>query len=430
VIVHHTPPPTAAHVTRARGHLPGLITHIVVVIQENRSIDNLFNGFCATPTQCANTLPYDPYDGHQILAPVDLTSNGPSHSHEKFVSEFDGGAMDGFAGLPDSYVPSGETPGYRQMFTVDGVLNDYILAPNMGPSFPAHLYGIAGHAGGYDLVNPVLAHEDIADNPGGDPTYCGSNGVVESVSLATAYPGVPVMTSVCRDHPTIFDRLPASYTWKYYAHWKNDGTSLWAPTKAIAHLVNSPNFVNNPGQIVTDINSGVLPNLAFVSPLPENSDHPGDMTDNLAGQRWVASIVNAIGGSSYWTNTVIILYWDDWGGWFDHVVPTFAYDPFLPASQLNPNEYGFRLSYGVISAYARTGTVAHGLNGQPCSASDSLAFIEQTWNLTPLGTEDVLNTGCTAGMLNFASAPHQFQEIILPGGNAKHRTAPRRATGD
>ena len=132
-----------------------------MIIQENRSIDNLFNGFCVTTSQCANTLPYDPYQpSSPPLKPLDLPAGGPSHSHEMFVSEYDGGKMDGFAGLPDSYTPLADTVAYQQMFTADGILNDNIHAPNMGPSFPAHLYGISGQAGGYDSGNA----EDIADN--------------------------------------------------------------------------------------------------------------------------------------------------------------------------------------------------------------------------------------------------------------------------
>jgi phospholipase C len=345
MIAYHAPP---AHVAHARKPLPVQAQHIVVVIQENRSIDNLFNGFCVTTSQCAQTLNYDEYQpSDPPLQALDLTHAGPSHTHEMFVSEYDNGHMDGFVGLPDSYVPAQYTVAYRQMFTADGVLNDNIRAPNMGPSFPAHLYGIAGHAGGYDPGN-----EDIADNPGGNPTYCGSGGTTEAVNLASNYPGVTSTVSVCEDHQTIFDLLPASDTWKYYADWKDKSgdSQLWAPTQAIQHLYNSPHFDQTPSDILTDIANGALPTLAFVTPTPATSDHPGDMTNNFAGQQWVASIVNAIGESSYWNNTVIILYWDDWGGWYDHVKPIFAFDPFQNETNFrNPNEYGFRLSYGVVT---------------------------------------------------------------------------------
>ena len=224
----------------------------------------------------------------------------------------------------------------------------------------------------------MLEMKDIADNPGNSaPTYCGSGTMTESLSLHTTYPGQTMSTPLCRDHQTIFDTAVAQgFTWRYYAAWGKKHKNLWAPTQAIQHLYNSPYFVPNPSAILTDISNGTLANIAFVTPISSNSDHPKDMTSNTASQQWVASIVNAIGESPYWNNTVIIIYWDDFGGWFDHVPPVFATDPFLPSGQ-NPNEYGFRLPYGVVSAYANAGTVSH---AGPCSASDSLNFIEgNTW---------------------------------------------------
>lgn len=414
MLAYHVPPAAPAHVSRIRHRASGAISHVVVVIQENRTIDNLFNGFCAGTNQCANTVTTDTYT-NLPLKPLDLDAlYGPGHSHEAFETDFANGTLKGFKGKQLSYVPSSElTSGYWKIFTVDGVLNDNIFAPNQGPSFPAHEYGIAGQAGGYDAGN-----EDIADNPGNSaPTYCGSGTMTESVSLQTTYPGQTMSTPLCRDHQTIFDTAVAQgYTWRYYAAWGKKHKNLWAPTQAIQHLYNSPYFVPNPSAILTDIANGTLANVAFVTPISSNSDHPKDMTNNTASQQWVASIVNAIGESPYWNNTVIIVYWDDFGGWFDHVPPVFAPDPFLASGQ-NPNEYGFRLPYGVVSAYANTGTVSH---AGPCSASDSLNFIEGTFGLAPLGTEDVYNTGCTASMLNLSAAPHSFVPIVV-SGSARRR---------
>jgi phospholipase C len=432
-------PPPPGHYARHARPANATITHVVVIIQENRTIDNLFHMFCVSATQCANAATNDQYlPGDPALTAVDLDyAFDPSHKHTQFVTDYAGGLMNGFptpapSGNPlnttVAYVPASETPAYRFMFTYDGILNDNVFAANQGPSFPAHQYGIAGHAGGYDTINVSPQHLDIAENPqeDGPDTTCEGNGSgfggpVNAVNLAQAYPGLPeIPSNSCRDHKTIFDLLPASLTWKYYS--QGDQTPLWEPTQGIKHLFgsanfDSPNYHDGIIDVVKDIKSGNLANVVFVTPPKKFSDHPKDMQNNTDGGDWVGNIVNAIGGSQYWTNTVVIVYWDDFGGFFDHVKQPFAADPFLIGSGTNPNEYGFRLPYGVVSAYARVNFVAHGVFTSPaplyCSTSDSLSFIEHTFGLGSLGTEDVLNTGCTASMIDLTKPAHIFQQVPL-----------------
>ena len=258
MLAYQVPPSVAAHAARPFRHrASSVISHVVVVIQENRTIDNLFNGFCAATNQCANTVTTDTYT-HHSLQPLDLDAPyGAGHSHEAFETDYANGAMTGFKGKQLAYVPASElTSGYWTIFSVDGVISDNVFAPNQGPSFPAHQYGIAGQAGGYDPGN-----EDIADNPGNKaPTYCGSGTVVESVSMQTAYPGQTMTTPLCRDHQTTFDNAVAKgFTWRYYAAGgKKANHNLWAPTQAIQHLYNSPYYVPDPSAILTDIGNGLL----------------------------------------------------------------------------------------------------------------------------------------------------------------------------
>jgi phospholipase C len=422
MVVHPSLPVPIPYVTRHQIRTTtSPFTHIFVIIQENRTVDNMFNGFCAAASQCANTVTVDPYASPTAtpLATTGIESPlNPVHAHTMFVSEYHGGLMDGFPANTIAYVPQYETQEYRQMFTVDGVLNDNVFAANQGPSFPAHQYGIAGQAGGYDPSG-----EDIAENPK-TPSGNYTCGVVppkpiptaEAVSLATAFPGyLEEGVPTCEDHNTIFDLLTArGFTWSYY----NAGNPLWMPTQNIMHLFRSTNFKDS-ANLITDIQSGVMPNVVFVTPADNASDHPGKMTGNAeGGGEWVAQIANAIGESTStslnWNNTLIIVYWDDFGGWFDHVKPLFARDPFLPLLEQNPNEYGLRVPYGILSAYATTGRVAHGQpSGAPCSTSDSLAYIEVDFGLGvgALGTEDQYNTGCTAGMINPAVPPHPYHVI-------------------
>lgn len=426
-MVHYSPPVVVPHIARHRIRtIASPFTHIFVVIQENRTIDNLFNGFCASTTQCVNSVTTDPYASPtpMPLATVSIADpRNPSHMHTQFFTDYAHGAMSGFPNNTIALVPQSETGDYRAIFTLDGVLNDYVFAPNQGPSFPAHQYGIAGQAGGY---NP--SREDIAENPTGKGRdfTCGAAPspapTAEAVSLAAPFPGSESGTPTCQDYNTIFDLLDAQgYTWSYY----NDGNRLWMPTKNIQHLYSVPLPLSD--NLIHDIQTGTMPDVVFVTPKGSNSDHPGDMTGNAeAGGEWVASIVNAIGESTSpslnWDNTLIIVYWDDFGGWFDHVKPIFARDPFLSPTLQNPNEYGLRVPYGVVSAYANIGTVAHGTpSGALCSTSDSLAYIEADFGfgVGALGTEDQYNTGCTAGMINTAVPPHPFH--VIGGSNLFHR---------
>src|SRR5580700_75566 len=139
------------------------LQHIVLVIQENRTLDNMFNGFCVNEAICANTVTVDPWTGTQ-LQQWSLTSPfDPSHAYSNFVKQYDKGKMDGFGNTkvncsgkaslcPTSvyvYAPASETQIYRTMATVDGVLSDNTFQTNEGPSFPAHLYAISGQSGGY-----------------------------------------------------------------------------------------------------------------------------------------------------------------------------------------------------------------------------------------------------------------------------------------
>ena len=82
-------------------------------------------------------------------------------------------------------------------------------------------------------------------------------------------------------------------------------------------------------------------------PSGRSSDHPG--INDGSGPSWVAPIVNAIGNSQYWSNTVIFITWDDWGGWYDHVAPTV----------INSYEYGFRVPLIVVSPFAKQGYISH-----------------------------------------------------------------------
>jgi phospholipase C len=109
-----------------------------------------------------------------------------------------------------------------------------------------------------------------------------------------------------------------------------------------------------------DAQSGHLPQVAWITPSAANSEHPAALLST--GQTYVTGLINAIMKSPTWTSTAIFLAWDDWGGFYDHVVPP----------KVDQNGYGFRVPALVISPYARKGYVDH----QTLSFDAYLTFIE------------------------------------------------------
>jgi phospholipase C len=125
-------------------------------------------------------------------------------------------------------------------------------------------------------------------------------------------------------------------------------------------------------KILSDIANGKLPQVSWVIPTAQDSDHA---SINLGdGPSWVASVVNAIGKSQYWNDTAIIITWDDWGGWYDHVAPTI-YDSY---------EYGFRVPLIIVSPYSKQAYVSHVTH----DFGSILKFVEEVFNLPSLGYAD------------------------------------------
>jgi hypothetical protein len=98
---------------------------------------------------------------------------------------------------------------------------------------------------------------------------------------------------------------------------------ICGPVKGVCRGPDWKNVVANPPQLLTDIAHGTLAQVSWVVPAGSYSDHP---TSGSGGPAWVASIVDAVGQSPYWTDTAILVTWDDWGGWYDHVSPLTKLD--------------------------------------------------------------------------------------------------------
>lgn len=345
------------------------IQHIVVIMQENRSFDNLFEGFPG-----ADTVSSGMSAGKSVpLQPVPFEQGSDLfHSHPDWWTDWDNGAMDGFArggystpNLAYAYVPQSETVPYwtlAERYT----LGDRMFQSNTGPSFVAHQYMIAGQSGDAD-ENPNSAEWGCDAPSTARVALIGPNGT----DLPGVYP--------CFDYQTMGDLLDAKgVSWKYYAPGTSDSFFILSAYQAIRHIRFGTDWTTNvisPNtQVLTDIANGQLAQVTWIVPAFSYSDHAGAGSTN-EGPDWVASITNAIGASPFWDSTVIFIAWDDWGGWYDHVNPP----------QVDSMGLGFRVPVIVVSPYAKHGYVSHTTH----EASGFLRYTEEVFGLPSLQTRDV-----------------------------------------
>ncbi len=144
------------------------------------------------------------------------------------------------------------------------------------------------------------------------------------------------------------------------------------------------------------------------------SDHPGADSgipvggQTLTGPQWVAQIVDAVGNSNYWGNTAILITWDDWGGFYDHVAPTVAGDLQQTASfPTAVYDIGFRVPLLVVSPYVKKGYVSHYVR----NATSIIRFIETAFGLKQLSSFDLNHTDDLMEMFDFSGPPSPFVPI-------------------
>jgi phospholipase C len=365
------------------------IQHVVFIIQENRSFDNLFQGYPGANTAATGkdskgrTIRLEPIP---LEAPYDI-----SHGFADFSNATDGGKMDGFdleltEGNASNYrhpqygfVPKRESRLYFAMAR-EYVLADNAFASHLDASYVAHQYAIAAQAD---------AAVDL-------PPYFGCNHQKTNViGTLTAQRTLGPTEATCRNYPTLGDELDAAgLPWRYYSFSKNDW--LWAGYPSVDHIRYGPDWktdlIGPETQVLKDIADGTLASVAWVTPSIPNSDHSSSGSNT--GPEWVASVVNAIGTSQYWDSTAIFVIWDEWGGWYDHVPPPYEdYDGL-----------GIRVPLLVISPYAKRGYVSH----VQYEMSSVLRFTEDTFGLGQLAASDARANDPAVDCFDFTQKPRAF----------------------
>jgi phospholipase C len=435
--------------------------HVVVIVQENRTPDNLFQGLCSPPfgsaTSCSTTDPtkYDIQTSNWLDKTSSTGFTQPkgvalanqydlSHAHTAFTAMCDstGGAgfpacqMDGAAGIQCSGTCPSQ-PQFRFVTNTNNILNPYLelatqygwanlmFQTNQGPSFPAHqfLFGGTSAPSAPDDANHVFAAENMSSTvppPPGSHLVAGCT-ALDTTRVKLIMPPDDESQSIypCFEHETMADLItntptPVPLSWRYYTPGPG---SIWTAPNAIAHICQSSgpggtcvgkDFTDNvdltPADVLKDIGACNLRNVTWVIPTGQNSDHA--RSNDGGGPSWVASIVNAIGnasscdgGAGYWSNTAIFITWDDWGGWYDHEAPTI----------LDDYQYGFRVPLVVVSAYTPKGLI----NNNRHDFGSILKFIEHNFGL-PIGGlnfADARSKTDLTGFFDLTQAPRPFVNL-------------------
>ncbi len=435
---------------------PQRFEHIVLLIQENRTPDNLFYTLCETQT-CSPQAGGQAYDiqtqnwldkkaPNGTRQPNAVTLDDPydlGHRHADFAAQCDATPeagkceMDGAADVNcNPLVLCPAFPQFRYVGNIDGILDPYIalatqygwanlmFETNQGPSFPAHqfLFGATSAPSASDDHNGIFVSENLPHKSSSGPANL--NGCIASPrdKIQLVGPGGIEHKSdkifPCLEHPTVSDLLDArGLTWRYYAPGAGD---LWMAPDAIQHIcVPSGQQCTGtewkehvrlvPADVFGNIGLCQLPDVSWVVPSAQASDHANANTG--LGPSWIASIVNEIGhsqcrnpdGTSYWDTTAIIVTWDDWGGWYDHEPPKILDYPE------GGYQYGFRVPLIFVSAYTPKGYI----NNDRLDFGSIVRFIEHNFGIQmgKLTFADARATTDLKAFYNLGAAPRPFATI-------------------
>ena len=411
------------------------IQHLIFIVQENHSFDNYFGTYLGANGITLDTaIPIDPNQtslgyvrpyhlnvtqpimiwGDElppgVADPDDLpTSDSTSfHVGNESVEDlphswlvahraYDNGKMDGFIAAEGSIVTMGyydrsDIPYYWD-YADQYVLDDNFFSSMMGPSFPNHIYIASGTNGPVTKLPPVclqnpckwIQNGRIIDDPPSDYDWQGLSLDWSTLAEELSNANVPWTWYTGKANPLkpdVWDVLPL------FTYFQNH------PDQLDEHVRNTQAFVNavQNGQLstVSWIFPGgwVPPTYPAVCKGQSTSEHPPARSD--CGMDYVSYLVNQVMQSQYWQSSAIIITWDDYGGFYDHV----------PPPQVDADGLGFRVPALVISPWAKHGFIDH----TQYELASMLRLAEESFNLPTLGVRD-LKTNDMMNSFDFNQAP-------------------------
>jgi phospholipase C len=454
--------PNSFSLHRHTGSSP--IQHVVIIVQENRSFNNLFAGFPGANDTMAGKEKVKK-GGKWVDKPVKLTeqallptpkNHDIGHCYYSFIAAYDGGKMDGFnyepegicqrkwsggGGLPSTYPYQYVNP--TDIAPYWDMAEQYVLADAMfqtqgSGSFSAHQDLIRG---GTALAGPYGSSASMIDTPTLYPWGCDAPKptVTNLITLKLKWESDTGPYPCTEDFPysgsttytTLADLLDsAGVSWKYYSPcFIGTPSSAECPSSeegckgcagaelnafdVIASVRNGKEWGTNVDMpetnVLNDISNGALPAVSWVIPNDTDDDHLGEKEDN--GPSWVASVVNAVGQSSYWNSTAIVILWDDWGGLYDNAAP-----PCLSKSQCRDDQggLGFRVPMIVVSPYAKVGQTSQSgyVSHTQYEFGSILKYVEQNFGLTVGGLETTDNRAASiSDVFDYNQKPRKFTVI-------------------
>ena len=402
------------------------IQHIIVIIQENRSFNNLFATFPGATGSTTGLASFGTGKKRHSQQ-VKLTEGhlydrfDPNHSYTAFLTGYDNGNMDGFNRIR-SYTGSQEQAAPYRYTNPSEIQPYWTLASQWGlANAMFQTQGSESYTAHQDLIRggtEISATASLIDNPpyahnlwGCDSSPSTTTSLITTYLQLERHQGPFPCTSSFPysgdNYQTLRDLLDKKYvSWKYYTPAVGANGGIWSAFDSIASVRYGPEWSTNvsspPTNIFNDITYNTLPAMSWIVPDGQDSDHPSTGSDT--GPSWVASIVNAVGQSPYWDSCAIIVVWDDWGGFYDPVPP--------PTPRDNQGGPGFRVPMIVVSPYARETSPSQAgyISNTVYEFGSIIQFIEDTFNLGRLGTTDG-TTNSMSDMFDFTQYPRTYQVV-------------------
>jgi phospholipase C len=397
--------PTATTLTcpGAVGATTSDIQHLVVIIQENHSFDSYFGNYCtaapgSAPTctsgpACCERAPATEASGASPLL-LDDAENGvydPNHTYDCNLDEINGGAMDRFV------------VGQSQCANA----KNFAVAALGGPAGPYHDLAAAG-ALADNYFQPVVGASSSNDMYFARGAFVYKDNTVSPLGAAGIDCGFGANNPTAYTDPTIADLLiQCSVGWSWYAGGYQDMLDATAvggcPTADPGCHINfgtypcindptddpflyysfrdDPTYFKDISQFSIDVAGDQLPPVAYVKPIGYLTEHPGYQDRISDGAASTAGIIDTITSSlTYQNNTLILLVYDEGGGYFDHVAPPAT-------STVDCAPYGMRTIFMAIGPYAKTNYISHVF----MEHTSIIKFIEWNWfggDTGQLGTRD------------------------------------------
>jgi phospholipase C len=404
-------PAGALHAQSQLAQAQAHISHVIVIMQENRSFDSYFGTFpgadgialnaAGTPSMCyplatGSSNCVIPFHDRQ-----DINAGG-QHNYSSSLTCIDQGAMDGFlinqitgsnacdpdgddlncpallAGLAINdavgYHTSDEIPNYWT-YASTFVLQDHLFEPVTDYSLMAHLYMIsAWTATCVDRHDPMSCTSALGLNKNTIPERA-----FAWSSIADLLDGANVSWKYYLPNGAEPDCDDGAFTCTPNQMVSSSQQSIWNPLPGFDSIQQKnaiqPTYIHTHvppfDQFYKDINKGTLPNVSWIVPSANESEHPPNGVQE--GMEYTTALINTVMQSRYWNSTVIFLAWDDWGGFFDHENPPIAdYAPNPSGGTTIPLGYGIRVPGLIISPWVYPGYIDH----QVVSFDAYLKFIE------------------------------------------------------